>query len=116
MEQEKFKKELEKKLSDIKEKIGEVKSILDKEKTPSKLLKDIFNQLKEVQEDLLAQYDQLEAMKNQQSEGYSKLEKNIFKNLESFDTTFSKAGSIMKESKFQARNHSVDFKNPPGTE
>ena len=115
MEQEKLKKDLEKKLIDIKEKVGEVELILNKQETPSKVLRDILNQLKETQEKLLLQYNQLEAMNKDEMEGYTKLEKNIYSNLESFDSTFSKAGSFMKQSKFESRNRSVDFKNPPGT-
>lgn len=115
MKLQELKKELQKKLTEIKDKISEVEMIMKKQETPSKSLKDKISELKNVQEDILLQYDQLEAMEEEETPDYSDLEKNIYKNLEAFDAAFSKAGSIMKESKFKTRDRSVDYKNPPAT-
>ena len=110
-----LKTRLEKKLIEIKQKIEEVQHGIDEEDAPSPELEDSLIQLKAIQEDLILQNDQLVALE-EEGEKYNELEKNIWTNLESFDSRFSEAGSIMKSSKFKSRGRSVDFKNPPGTE
>lgn len=109
-----LKAELEKRLTDIKIKIEEVQNGIDEQDAPSPELDDILIRLKAIQEDLILQYDQLSALE-EEGEKFDELEKNIWSNLESFDSKFSDAGSMMKSTKFQSRGRSVDFKNPPGT-
>lgn len=109
-----LKAKLEKRLTDIKQKIQEVQNGIDENDAPSVELEDILVKLKALEEDLVLQHDQLEAME-EEGEKFDKLEKNIWSNIESFDATFSDAGAIMKPSKFKSRDRSVDFKNPTGT-
>ena len=115
MQLKELKTRLEKKLIEIKQKIEEVQHGIDEADAPSPELEDTLIQLKAIQEDLILQYDQLVAIE-EEGEKYNELEKNIWTNLESFDSRFSEAGSIMKSSKFKSRGRSVDFKNPSGTE
>jgi hypothetical protein len=42
------------------------------------------------------------------------LEKNIYKSFDSFESAYSKAGSLLKQRKFSTRDRSVDFNNPLG--
>jgi hypothetical protein len=112
---EELKAELEKRLTDIKQKIQEVQNGIDEEDAPSVELEDILIKLKALQEDLVLQHDQLVAME-EEGEKFNELERNIWTNLESFDTKFSNAGSIMKSSKFRSRGRTIDFKNPQDTE
>lgn len=112
---EKLKAELEKKLAEIKQKIEEIQHGIDEEDAPSPELEDTLVQLKAIQEDLILQHDQLVALQ-EEGEKFNELEKNIWTNLESFDSKFSNAGSIMKSSKFRSRGRTIDFKNPQGTE
>ena len=114
MQSKELKAELEKRLKDIKQKIQEVQNGIDEEDAPSPELDDILLKLKAIQKDLILQHDQLVALE-EEGEKFNELEKNIWSNLESFDSRFSDAGSIMKSSKFKNRGRSVDFKNPPGT-
>lgn len=112
---EELKAELEKKLAQIKQKIEEVQHGIDEEDVPSPELEDTLIQLKAIHEDLILQYDQLASLENE-GEKYNELERNIWTNLESFDSKFSNAGSIMKGSKFRKRDRHIDFKNPQDTE
>lgn len=114
MHSKELKAELEKRLSDIKQKIEEVQHGIDEEDAPSVELEDILVKLKALQEDLILQHDQLVAME-EEGEEFEKLEKNIWSNIKSFDSAFSDAGAIIKPSKFKSRDRSVDFKNPTGT-
>mgnify|MGYP006311688357 CR=1 FL=1 len=114
MHLEELKTELEKRLTDIKQKIQEVQNGVDESDAPSVQLEDMLTKLKDLQEDLILQHDQLVAME-EEGEKFDKLEKNIWSNIHSFDSTFKDAGAIIKPSKFQSRNRSVDFNNPPGT-
>jgi len=110
-----LKAELEKRLTDIKTKIEEVQHGIDEEDAPSPELEDILVKLKAIQEDLTLQHDQLVALE-EEGEKFDELEKNIWSNLESFNSKFTNAGSMMKSSKFKSRNRSVDFNNPSGTQ
>jgi chromosome segregation ATPase len=111
---EELKTELEKKIAEIKQKIEEIQHGIEEEDAPSPELEDTLVQLKAIQEDLILQYDQLVALE-EEGEKYNELERNIWTNLESFDSKFSNAGSIMKGSKFRDRNRTIDFKNPQDT-
>jgi len=114
MHSKELKAELEKRLADIKQKIQEVQNGIDEEDAPSVELEDILVKLKALQENLILQHDQLVAME-EEGEKFNELEKNIWNNIRSFDSTFSDAGGMMKPSKFKSRDRSVDFKNPSGT-
>lgn len=105
--------ELEKKLTAIELKIKQIQTELDESDAPSVELEDILLRLKTIQEKLILQHDQLVAMETE-GEKFNELEKNIWTNLETFDSKFSDAGSMMKGSKFKSRERSVDFKNPLG--
>ncbi|MFW5756516.1 MAG: hypothetical protein ACOCWD_05575 [Tangfeifania sp.] len=114
MQAKELKAELEKRLTDIKQKIQEVQNGIDEEDAPSVELEDILIRLKALQEDLILQHDQLVAME-EEGEEFNELERNIWTNIDSFDTAFSEAGGLIKPSKFKSRDRSVDFKNPTGT-
>ena len=115
MQSKELKAELEKRLTDIKQKIREVQNGIDEEDAPSVELEDILLKLKALQEDLVLQHDQLTAMEEEEGDEFEELEKNIWSNIKSFDSAFSDAGAIMKPSKFKSRDRTVNFKNPTGT-
>jgi hypothetical protein len=114
MHSKELKTELEKRLTDIKQKTQEVQNGIDEADAPSVELEDILIKLKALQEDLILQHDQLVAM-DEEGEKFQKLEKNIWRNIKSFDSAFSDAGGIIKPGKFKSRSRSVDFNNPTGT-
>lgn len=102
------------KLTDIKQKTEEIQHGIDEEDALSPELEDTLVQLKAIQEDLVLQYDQLFALE-EKGEKYNELKRNIWTNLETFDSKFSNAGSIMKSGKFKSRGRTIDFKNPQDT-
>ena len=108
-----LKAELEKRLTEIKLRIKNIQDEIDEKDALPVELENILIRLKAIQEDLILQHDQLDAME-EEGETFNELERNIWSNLESFDSKFSEAGSMMKGSKFRTRERSVDFKNPFG--
>ncbi len=118
MKLQELKRNLEIRLADVKEKIAEVEKALQKQEHPSEALKDVHRHLKKLYEDIILQYDQLDAMETEEHYENTDMEKNVYANLESFDAAFTKAGSLIGDREFntRSRSHSVDFKNPHRTE
>jgi predicted nucleic acid-binding Zn-ribbon protein len=113
--QQEFKVELNRKINEINAKIVDVRkryTSSESKETQEELLK-IVTQLESLRNKLISHYEKIENVEGTDDE-FSELKKNIYKSLESFDATFSKAGSIAKSRKFLTREHSTDFKNPLG--
>jgi uncharacterized coiled-coil DUF342 family protein len=115
MKQQELKSEISKKLDDVNEKIQELKKRSDKKLAKNIELQDIMNQLESIRGNILKQYQAIKDIKNEEDVKLPELEKNIYKSFNSFKSAFTKAGSLMKQSKFSSRNRSVDFNNPLGT-
>jgi len=115
MELKELKQNLEKRLIDIKGKMLETEKLMQKQDVPSETLKEVHRQLKILYSDIILRYDQIAAMEAGEEVRMSELEKNIYNSLESFDSTFKRAGALFEENEFGHRSHSVDFKNPSGT-
>ena len=115
MELQELKSRLKERLAEVEEKLNEVEKSLKEEDKPSDTLKDIHEQLKAKKDDIIIQYDQIEAMKTADEVRLPELEKNIYNSLKSFDTAYNKAGAFIEENKFRNRSRSVDFKNPQDT-
>jgi len=110
-----LKSELDRRMIDIKEKIRELEGLVKEQDVAKSELKDVLDELRKLQKDIVGQYNQLDSLKAEEKERFERLEKNVYTNLETFDEAFLKAGSMVKQSKFASRDRSVDFKNPPGT-
>ena len=115
MELQELKASLKQRLAEVEEKLNEVEKELKKEDDPSDALKDIQEQLKAKKDEIILQYDQIEAMDTADEVRMPELEKNIYNSLESFDTAYSKAGALFEKNRFRNRNRSIDFKNPQDT-
>ena len=115
MELKELKQKLEKELIDIKQKMQEIEELLEKQKLPSETMQDARQHLKMLYDDIVLQYDQIDAMEVSDEVRMAELEKNIYNSLESFDSTYKKAGALFEEDEFGHRDRSVDFKNPSGT-
>ena len=115
MELEELKRNLEKSLIDIKRKMNEIDALIQKQEVPVESLKDAHDRLKTLYDEIVLQYDQIDAMKAGEEVRMSEMGKNIYKSLESFDAVYKSAGSLFEGNEFGKRDHSVDFKNPFGT-
>lgn len=115
MKYKELKTDIIKKLEDLNEKIQELKNSQDTKLAKEPELQDIMNQLETIRGKILMQYHAIMNTQNEEDMKLPELEKNIYKSFNSFESAYSKAGSLMKQSKFSSRNRSVDFKNPPGT-
>ncbi len=113
-----LKKNLESRLVDVKQKMEDVENALQNQEHPSETLKDVHLHLKKLYEEIILQYDQIDAMETEEYLDETNLQKNVYANLESFDAAFSEAGTLIgdREFKTRSRSHSVDFKNPHRTE
>lgn len=113
--QQEFKVEINRKINEINAKIVDVRkryASSESKEHQDELLR-ILNHLETLRNKLISHYEKIENLEGSDEE-FSELKKNIFQSLESFDATFSKAGTIVKSRKFRIREHSTDFKNPLG--
>ena len=112
---EKFKAEINRKLSEANAKIVDLRreSDIHKSSDVKKDLSGILRHLEAVRNNLMLQYEKIDKMEKEHDK-FPELRKNIYRNFDSFDEAFSLAGSIVKPSKFRTRERSVDFKNPFG--
>jgi superoxide dismutase len=115
MKQQELKTDIIKKLDDVNEKIQELKNSQDTKSAKKPELQNIMNQLETIRGKILMQYHTIMNTQNEEDVKLPELEKNIYKSFNSFESAYSKAGSLMKQSKFSSRDRSVDFNNPPGT-
>lgn len=111
---EKFKAEINKKLSEANAKIVDLRrSNVNESPEIKKDLSGILRHLESVRNNIMLQYEKIDQMGNKHDK-FPELKKNIYRNFESFEEAFSQAGSIVKPSRFRTRERSVDFKNPLG--
>lgn len=115
MELQELKASLKQRLAEVEEKLNEVEKKLKNDDNPSAELKDIHENLKAKKDDIILQYDQIEAMETADEVRMPELKKNIYNSLESFDTAYNKAGALLEKNRFRNRNRSIDFKNPQDT-
>ena len=110
---EKFKAEINKKLSEVNARIVDLRGQSDEN---SKIKNDLFvvlKHLESIRENILLQYEKIEQTEKD-SFDFPELKKNIYKSFNSFDEAFTKAGSLLEPTKFRSREHSVNFNNPTG--
>ena len=112
---EKFKAEINKKLSEANAKIIDLRrrSNVNENTKIKRDLSGILRHLEAVRNNIMLQYEKIDQMENKHDK-FPELKKNIYRNFDSFEEAFSQAGSIVKPSKFRTRERSVDFKNPFG--
>lgn len=115
MKPEELKKNVEERLIDIKKKMKEIDALLQKHDVPRSSLIDAHRKLKTWHDEIILQYDQIDAMKTSEQKKVDEVEKNIYNSLESFDSVYKRAGALFEENEFTTRNRSVDFNNPTGT-
>lgn len=83
--------EIKENISQLKEKANENKS-QDLKKQSNKLI----GELEEISEDIQKQYSSLGLPENQSDQKVTEIEKNIYNGIQSFDSAFSRAGSIFQ--------------------
>jgi hypothetical protein len=114
MKYKELKSDIIKKLDDVNEKIQELNNSQDTNLAKKTELQDIINQLETIRGKILMQYHSIMNTKNEEDSKLPELEKNIYNSFTSFESAYSKAGSLLQQSKFSKRNRSVDYKNPHG--
>ncbi len=110
---EKFKAEINRKLSEVNAKIMDLKKHAGENAEIKKDLSVILKHLELIRNNIILEYEKIDQMKKENVE-YPELQKNIYSNFNSFEEAFTKAGSIFKSEKFRSRERSVDFNNPTG--
>lgn len=107
--------ELSKKLADVNSRIITLKDKRDDLIEESEYLQELIVELESIRDNILVQFDEIETSDESSSHRMPELEKNIYKSFNSFEESYSKAGSLTRPSKFRQRERSVDFKNPLDT-
>ena len=115
MKYKELKTDIIKKLDDVNEKIQELKNSRNIKLARENELQDIMNQLETIRGNIMMQYHTIMNTQNEDDVKLPELEKNIYKNFSSFESVYTKAGSMIKQGKFSQTGRSVDFKNPHGT-
>lgn len=115
MELEELKRKLEKSLFDIKEKMNEIDALLHKQDAPMESLKDAHSQLKTLHDEIIQQYNQIDAMEAEDEEKVDEIEEDIYSSLESFNAIYRKAGALFEKNEFFHRDHYTDYNNPIDT-
>lgn len=115
MKYKELKTDIIKKLDDVNGKIQELNNSQDTNLAKKTELQDIINQLETIRGKILMQYHTIINTKNEEDAKLPELEKNIYNSFTSFESAYSKAGSMLKQGKFSKTGRSVDFKNPYGT-
>lgn len=112
---EKFKAEINKKLSEANARIMDIKRHSDQNNDGEikRDLSGILRHLESIRNNIMIQYEKIDQNETE-GESFPKLRKNIYRNFDSFDEAFSKAGSLVKPTKFKTRERSVNFNNPYG--
>ncbi len=115
MKAQDLKIELSKKLADVNSRIITLKDRRDDLIEESEALQEIIGELESIRDNILVQFDEIESAGESDAKRIPELERNIYKSFNSFEESFSKAGSLTRPAKFRQRERSVDFKNPLGT-
>ena len=115
MKTQELKIELSKKLADVNSRIIVLKERLDELNEQSTVLQDVIVELESIRDNILVQFDRIETADESDAKRMPELEKNIYKSFSSFEESFSKAGSLSRNSQLRQRDRNVDFKNPTGT-
>jgi len=117
MELEELKRNLEKSLIDIKAKMQEIDALLHKQDAPKASLKDAHQQLKTLHDEIVLQYDQVDAMEvgEEKQEKVDEIEKDIYSSLETFNNIYRRAGSLFPDDDISHRDRYIDYNNPVGT-
>jgi len=86
------------KIDEIKEKISELKEKANE--NTSQDIKDqsnkLIGELEEISEDIQKQYSSLGLPENQDNPKVTEIEKNIYNGIRTFDSAFTRAGSIFQ--------------------
>ncbi len=114
MKTDELKIELSKKLADVNARIIELKERLDELNDQSIALQDVIVELESIRDNILVQFNEIETADSSDTTRMPELEKNIYSSFNSFEESFSKAGSLTRSSRIRQRDRSVDFKNPLG--
>jgi chromosome segregation ATPase len=115
MKTHELKIELSKKLADVNSRIIVLKERLDELNEQSTTLQDVIIDLESIRDNILIQFDEIETADESDAKRMPELERNIYKSFNSFEESFSKAGSLARPTQFRQRERNVDFKNPTGT-
>ncbi len=115
MKTQELKIELSKKLADVNSRIIVLKERLDDLNEQSVALQDVIVELESIRDNILVQFNEIETSDASDSKRMPELERNIYRSFNSFEESFSKAGSLTRPGKFRQRERSVDFKNPMDT-
>jgi len=115
MTPEELKTNLKQRLTEVEQKLKEIKEARDRQEKPSGPLNDAIEKLKAKKDDLTLQYDQIAAMETEDEVRLPELQKNIYNSLSSFDSAYTKAGALVEDERFRTRNRNIDFKSPENT-
>ncbi len=115
MKAQDLKIELSKKLADVNSRIITLKDRRDDLVEESDTLQEIIVELESIRDNILVQFDEIESAGESDANRMPELERNIYKSFNSFEESFSKAGSLSRNAQFRQRDRSVDFKNPMDT-
>ncbi len=89
--QDKIKREVKRKIDDIRSKFFEAHEQLEREENPSLELKNLIKELEDIQKKLDEKY---EGIKTQTDVNWSEIDKAIFKDINAFNSAFEKAGTL----------------------
>lgn len=115
MKTQELKIELSKKLADVNSRIIALKKKRDELNEPSVALQEVVVELESIRNNILVQFNEIETYDEKDAKRMPELERNIYKSFNSFEESFSKAGSLTSSSRINPRDHSTDFNNPMDT-
>ena len=115
MKTQNLKIELSKKLADVNSRIIVLKERLDELSEQSAALQDVIVELESIRDNILVQFNEIETSDESDSKRMPELERNIYRSFNSFEESFSKAGSLSRSTNFRQRERNIDFKNPTRT-
>jgi Zn-dependent oligopeptidase len=110
-----LKAEINKRLSEINNKIKRLKTHLENEGQNTKMEK-LVAELESIRDDIIHQYNVINTLNTSTEQKMKGMEKKIFASIDSFNKAFNQAGGIFNSTRMKKRQHSTDFKNPGKTE
>lgn len=110
-----LKSDLKKRLTEVENKLNEIEEAQKHQAKSSDSLNTSIRGLRALKDDLILQFDQIDAMKAEDEVRFPELKRNIYSSLKSFDSAHTKAGALVEDERFRTRNRNIDFKNPQNT-
>jgi len=110
-----LKSDLKEHLTEVENKLNEIEEAQKNQEKSSDSLNTSISDLHALKDDLILQFDQIDALETNDEVRFPELKKNIYNSLKSFDSAYTKAGALIEDEKFRVRNRNIDFKDPQNT-